>query len=112
MVRWRSILCLWPTTCGGAIAGEVPIWRELDRIFIERCCKCHPFQGTSKGLRLDAPDAALAGGATGAVLIAGNTDASELLRRLRGESLPRMPFLGRLLLPEQIELTIWGAAPS
>ena len=108
MVRWRSILCLWLAGCGGAIADAETTWREVGQIFVERCVMCHSAQGASKGLRLDSLDAALAGGRTGPVLIPGDADASELVRRLRGESQPRMPFLSYPLPPEQIDLiTDW-----
>jgi hypothetical protein len=66
---------------------------------------CHSrLAGASKGLRLDDYDAVLAGSERGAVLIPGNVADSELVRRLRGESTPRMPFLSRPLPDEEIAL--------
>jgi mono/diheme cytochrome c family protein len=87
--------------CG---AGEVPDWREVSAIFFERCVMCHSAHGAGRGLRLDSYEATLAGGANGPVLVAGDAAGSELIRRLRGDSLPRMPFLSYPLTPEQIDV--------
>jgi hypothetical protein len=106
MMRWRSIFCLSLAATGGAMADEGPTWRDVEPIFVERCVMCHSSQGASKGLRLDTLDGAIAGSADGAVLIPGNADASELVLRLRGESLPRMPFLSYPLSTDQIALII------
>jgi len=85
--------------------SDVPGWTEVAAIFNERCVMCHSaIAGASKGLRLDEYSAALVGSERGAVLIAGNVAGSELIRRLRGESLPRMPFLSRPLRDTQINL--------
>ena len=66
---------------------------------------CHSeIAGASKGLRLDDYDAVLAGGERGPILVPGNAKDSELVRRLRGESTPRMPFLSRPLPESQIAL--------
>ena len=91
----------------GAVAGEgaSPGWAEVAAIFTERCVMCHSeVAGASKGLRLDDYSTALAGSETGPVLIPGDVAGSELIRRLRGESIPRMPFLSRPLPDEQIIL--------
>ncbi len=85
--------------------SDSPGWTEVAAIFNERCVMCHSaVAGASKGLRLDEYSAALVGSERGAVLIPGNIAGSELIRRLRGESLPRMPFLSRPLHDTQIEL--------
>lgn len=67
---------------------------------------CHSAQGAALGLRLDTYGAAIAGSTNGAVLVHGDAERSELIRRLRGESLPRMPFLSYPLPQDQIELII------
>ena len=82
-----------------------PDWADVSAIFKERCVMCHSkVAGASKGLRLDDYSAALAGSERGAVLLPGDASASELVRRLRGESNPRMPFLSRPLPEAQIAL--------
>lgn len=66
---------------------------------------CHSAAaGASRGLRLDDYAAALAGSERGVVLVPGNVADSELIRRLRGQSAPRMPFLSRPLPVAEIEL--------
>jgi hypothetical protein len=66
---------------------------------------CHSaVAGASKGLRLDDYAAALEGSERGVVLIPGDAAGSELIRRLRGQSVPRMPFLSRPLPEDQIAL--------
>ena len=89
-----------------------PDWADVSAIFKERCVMCHSkVAGASKGLRLDEYDAVLAGSERGPVLVPGNAVGSELVRRLRGETTPRMPFLSRPLPDDQIALIeSWIAA--
>lgn len=82
-----------------------PDWADVSAIFKKRCVMCHSeAAGASKGLRLDDYAAALSGSERGAVLLPGDASGSELVRRLRGESTPRMPFLSRSLPEAQIAL--------
>lgn len=82
-----------------------PDWTDVSAIFKERCVMCHSkVAGASKGLRLDDYEAAISGSERGAVLVPGDAAGSELVRRLRGESTPRMPFLSRPLPDDQIAL--------
>lgn len=93
---------------GAAVAGGdavSPGWAEVSVIFNKRCIMCHSaVAGASKGLRLDNYAAALTGSERGIVLVPGDASGSELIRRLRGESAPRMPFLSRPLLEDEIAL--------
>jgi len=99
-------------TADAAAGGGSPSWAEVSVIFKERCVMCHSaVAGASKGLRLDNYAAALTGSERGLVLIPGNAVDSELIRRLRGQSVPRMPFLSRPLPEDQIALIeSWIAA--
>ena len=85
-------------------AEEAPDWAVVSAIFVKHCVMCHSAQGAARGLRLDTYGAAVAGSTNGAVLVPGNTAESELIRRLQGESMPRMPFLSTPLQTEQIDL--------
>lgn len=87
-------------------------WTDVSAIFTSRCVMCHSdVAGASKGLKLDEYSAALIGSDRGAVLIPGDIAGSELIRRLRGESQPRMPFLSRPLPETEIDLIErWVAA--
>jgi Planctomycete cytochrome C len=85
-------------------AEEAPDWNAVSVVFVERCVMCHSVHGAALGLRLDSYEAAVTGGANGPVLVPGDAAGSELIRRLRGESSPRMPFLSTPLPPNQIAL--------
>lgn len=59
-----------------------------------RCIVCHSGPAAPLGLRLDSRDAVLAGSSRGDVVVAGNPAGSELIKRIKGASLPRMPMTG------------------
>ena len=100
-----TIVLLFAPLFAGAEGAEPPGWADVSMIFAERCVMCHSaVAGASNGLRLDKYAAALAGGENGAVLVPGDIAGSELIRRLRGQSTPRMPFLSRPLPEDQITL--------
>ncbi len=88
----------------GAQGDGPPDWDDASVVFVRRCNMCHSQLGASRGLRLDSYAAALAGSQWGAVLVPGNPDASELMLRLRGDSAPRMPFLGPPLPQDEIDV--------
>lgn len=67
---------------------------EVAAIITDRCVICHNGEGAPLGLRLDTLDGLRAGSTKGPVAIPGDADASELVKRIRGESLPRMPLTG------------------
>ena len=99
-----TILILLGGAPGPGWADAAPVWDDVNAIFSKLCVNCHSGNGAGKGLRLDSYAQALKGSARGPVLISGDPASSELIRRLRGESAPRMPFLGRPLPDEQIAL--------
>ena len=69
------------------------------------CTVCHSGNQAPIGLRLDSLEGVLRGSSRGPVVQAGDPAGSELIRRLRGVSQPRMPLSGPPYLPEaQIEL--------
>ena len=63
---------------------------------------CHSGEGAPLGLRLDSYGGAMAGSRDGPVLVAGDPEGSELVRRVRGISQPQMPLIGDLLTEEEI----------
>jgi len=63
-------------------------------ILTERCIMCHSGDAAPLGLRLDTFDSVLKGSTRGPVVKAGDTAGSELIRRLKGISQPRMPMTG------------------
>lgn len=80
-------------------AGAVD-WAELAPLFAQHCTVCHSGDSAPLGLRLDSLDGLLAGSENGPVVVAGDPAASELVRRLRGISQPRMPLTGPPWLEE------------
>lgn len=85
-------------------ALDAPSWSDIAPLFVQRCVMCHSGENAAAGLHLDSYAGALAGGANGPVLVPGESARSELIRRLRGESQPRMPFLSYPLSADEIAL--------
>ena len=75
-------------------SGREVSYTDLAPLIAERCLMCHSGAAPSAGLRLDGYDAILKGSAKGPVVKAGDAAGSELIRRLKGVSLPRMPMTG------------------
>jgi mono/diheme cytochrome c family protein len=77
--------------------------REIKPVLAERCQSCHGALKQKAGLRLDTAARLIAGGTDGAVVVAGNPDASRLLARLTTDDVhQRMPLDAAPLKPEQI----------
>lgn len=109
-----SLLMVQQTTEGGSAseqpeAGRKPVtYAQVAPIFNSRCVKCHTAKGVMgpppEGLRLDSYEAIFTS-PDRQVVIPGSPDTSPLLRTLRGQSVPRMPFGGPpYLTNEQIQL--------
>jgi uncharacterized membrane protein len=77
----------------GSHAAEVT-YADVADIFHERCSMCHSASNASLGLRLDSLDGILNGSQRGPVVKAGDPAGSELVRRVKGISQPRMPMTG------------------
>lgn len=105
LVGLLFLLVSIPAAFGGD--AEQPDWADISAIFNEQCVMCHSSVfGAGLGLSLDSYEGAIAGSSRGAVLIPGDAAGSELIRRLLGESTPRMPFLSVPLPQDQINLII------
>lgn len=95
-----------PTATPGGMA-TVSYRRDVQPIFDGSCVRCHGGQG---GLYLDSYDHVMAGGAHGPVVVPGDPEASELLRRIRGLSQPQMPLGAPPLSPAAIDtIATWIA---
>lgn len=75
-------------------------YTDLAPIFAQRCLMCHSGEAAPAGLRLDSFEAIVKGSAKGPVVKAGDPSASELIRRIKGISQPRMPMTGPPFLSE------------
>jgi len=67
---------------------------DIDQVLQARCVICHAGPAAPLGLRLDSRDGLLTGSSRGAIVAAGDPGNSELIKRLKGTSLPRMPMTG------------------
>ena len=111
LIRFAPLLLACSATGAGAEGISAPDWQGVRAVFEKRCFNCHSRLGAAKGLRLDSYGAAITGSVDGAVLVSGDVDRSELMRRLRGQSKPRMPFLSTPLTEAEIALIArWIAA--
>ena len=94
-----------PTTEAGTETSEpaatVRFARDIAPIFQQRCVKCHAGAGAPRGLRLDTYEHVMKGGDFRPVVVPGDPEGSELVRRIRGDSTPRMPFDGPPFLSDE-----------
>lgn len=67
---------------------------DIAPILASRCVMCHAGDGAPLGLRLGGVDGLLKGSVRGPVVKAGDAAGSELIKRLKGTSQPRMPMTG------------------
>lgn len=93
-------------------APTPPTYAELAPLLAERCTPCHQGAAAPLGLRLDSYEDLLLGSSRGPIVRRGEPAASELIRRLRGSALPRMPMTGPPYLaePEIVRFESWIAA--
>ncbi|HEX3657362.1 MAG TPA: PSD1 and planctomycete cytochrome C domain-containing protein [Pirellulales bacterium] len=86
--------------------ARVDFARDINPLLKRSCLECHSAKRTEGELRLDVREKALAGGASGPVIVSGKPDSSELVRRI---SRPAgddeiMPSRGAPLAAAEIEL--------
>ncbi|MEH6826214.1 MAG: c-type cytochrome domain-containing protein [Motiliproteus sp.] len=77
-----------------AVPAAVPGYGQVAAVFKQHCVICHSGNGAPLGLRLDSYANIRQGSDRGAVVVPGDAGGSELVRRIRGQSLPRMPLTG------------------
>jgi uncharacterized protein DUF1553/uncharacterized protein DUF1549/cytochrome c/concanavalin A-like lectin/glucanase superfamily protein len=87
-----------------ASGGAVVFATQIRPILASRCYPCHGPDIQQHGLRLDSLQAILTGATNEDVVIAGDSENSHIIRRLRGLEQPQMPYGGPPLPAEQIEL--------
>lgn len=77
-----------------AACAQAVGYDEIAPLLAARCVMCHTGAGAPLGLMLDTLEGLLAGSQRGPVVKAGDPAGSELIRRLKGSSQPRMPMTG------------------
>jgi mono/diheme cytochrome c family protein len=85
---WLGMLAGLPSTVSAVTYAEVA------PLLAERCVVCHSGGTAAAGLQLDTLQGVLQGSHKRKVVLSGDPAASELIRRLRGSSQPRMPLTG------------------
>jgi mono/diheme cytochrome c family protein len=89
--------------------GDPVTYAEVAPLLVGRCAKCHSANGLMgrppEGYRLDSLQATL-DASDRARIVPGNPGSSELVRRIRGVSRPRMPFDGPPWLTDEEMLLI------
>ena len=83
-----------------AQSDQAPGFDTIAPILADKCVVCHSGQTPAAGLRLDSFEAVLKGSARGPVVQSGSPETSELIRRIKGISQPRMPMAGPPYLPD------------
>ena len=98
-------------------AGKATVtYADVAGIFQKSCVMCHSGAKPPKGLLLDSYARIMAGAAGEKMIVPGSPDKSELLKRIKGTSKPRMPRNGPPWLTDNetalIEKWIAGGAPE
>ena len=93
LARGALLACVASWMTGNDAVAAIS-FDAVEPIFTQRCVICHSGVAAPLGLRLDAYANVIKGSQLRRVVEAGQPDASELVRRIRGQSLPRMPLTG------------------
>src|SRR5690242_15635864 len=102
--------CLLTATAVPADDGAEFFESRVRPVLTEHCVKCHGPTAKKGGLRLDSRAALLAGGEGGAVVKAGDPNASRLVRAVRhADDDLKMPPSGKLPAPATAALEKWVA---
>lgn len=94
------VVLLAASVCMPVTATAETDFSAIDQILQTRCVICHAGTSAPLGLRLESRDALLAGSNRGVIVTSGDPAGSELIKRLKGNSLPRMPMTGPPWLPD------------
>ncbi|MHC1729835.1 MAG: c-type cytochrome domain-containing protein [Syntrophobacteraceae bacterium] len=105
-VLFLTILIVPEASAQQAKPGSATAYSEVAPIFQNMCSKCHSGERPAYGLRTDSHKGVMAGGKHGAVVVPGNPKQSELVKKVKGESKPRMPKNGPPWVSEKDTATI------
>ncbi len=90
--------------CGdNPVTGDSPVSfsSDVQPLLNTYCTQCHGLEG---GLGLSSFQAVVTGGLSGAPVVAGDSDASLLVKRMEGTVSPVMPPVGQPLSADQISV--------
>lgn len=86
----------------GEAAGPV-VFSDLEGVLQNRCVQCHSEGNPLQGLNLSSYEGTMAGSENGPIVVPGEPAESELIKRIKGISQPRMPMAGPSLSEAQIQ---------
>jgi mono/diheme cytochrome c family protein len=97
-------LLFLPALPGAPAPVDAPDYaRDVAPIFARRCVECHGPRKQESLLRLDSRKETLAGGMSGDAVVPGHARDSLLVKHLRGEARPPMPYHRPALEPAEID---------
>src|SRR5213593_3526664 len=106
MPRVRGIfLSIAVSSFSGVLAygSDLTFDRDIRPILEQHCASCHSSQLHQSGLALETEASLSRGGSLdGPAVIAGKSETSPLVLRLRGQKAPRMPLNGEPVPAEKI----------
>lgn len=85
-------------------ASRVDFVRDIQPLLSTRCVSCHGSTLSKSGLRLDVKQAALSGGESGPIIVAGDGKSSAIVERISSHGSDRMPPEGEPFSSQQIDL--------
>jgi len=100
----RLPMCLSFALSLASAQGPVSFQNDIRPILVRQCQGCHQPASRQSDLSLTTYDAFKTGGRKGASFVPGSPEKSVVLSYLTGDVKPQMPFGGRPLPDEQIEL--------
>jgi hypothetical protein len=109
----RSLAGLAPRRTITSVAEADPFADVVQPMLEERCGSCHNEDKQESDLDLSTYESAMRGGESGRVIVAGDTEQSELLRRITVDPSDEefMPAEGKTpLSAEQVEIIRWWIA--
>ena len=90
-----------------AKADAVNYYRDIEPILKGNCESCHQASMAAGGLRVDAPESLLQGGASGKAVVPGKADRSLLYQRLTVTTDKRMPPVGMVTEEQMALIRAW-----
>jgi len=88
-------------------ADAVNYYRDIEPILNTSCASCHQASMAAGGLRLDAPENVLQGGASGPAVVPKSAQRSLLYKRLMDTTAKRMPPVGALTEEQLALIRAW-----
>ena len=106
LVRLWRLVCQFGNFCilmqfTFSVGAAGVTYADLSPILASRCVMCHSGPAAPLELHLSSLEGLLAGSRNGPIVKANNPSSSELVLRLKGLSLPRMPMTGPPFLSDE-----------